>query len=398
MKSYSLSELLSVVQLALRGAFPNSYWVRAEISSLSAKPSSHCYLELAESESSEDLLQARTANNAQPQFKAKIKANCWRSTWQQVSLAFEHAVGMPLKVGMQVLAEVSVDFHPVYGLSLTIQDIDPSYSLGALAKQKEATLKRLTDEGVIDLQKSLRIPTLPQRLAVISASTAAGYEDFQNQLLHNAAGYAFRTTLFAATMQGDTAAASIISALDAIYSREQEFDAVVIIRGGGATTDLSAFDNYDLAFYCANFPLPIIAGIGHTRDVSVVDRVSFFSVKTPTAAAEYFIQRIAEQDEMLQLLSERLRQTAAFTRTLAAKLDQQQMRIRLLFQQRLQKQIHELDIAEKTIELHSPERIFRMGYSLTTSGGRIIRHAEELKIGQRITTILGSGKVDSIVE
>ena len=129
MKSYSLSELLSVVQLALRGAFPNSYWVRAEISSLSAKPSSHCYLELAESESSEDQPQARAANNAQPQFKAKIKANCWRSTWQQVSLAFEHAVGMPLKVGMQVLAEVSVDFHPVYGLSLTIQDIDPSYSL-----------------------------------------------------------------------------------------------------------------------------------------------------------------------------------------------------------------------------------------------------------------------------
>ena len=274
MKSYTLSELLTVVQLALRGAFPNSYWVRAEISSLSVKPGSHCYLELAESEQPADQSFARTSNNAHPQFKAKIKANCWRSTWQQVSLAFERSVGMPLKVGMQVLAEVTVDFHPVYGLSLTIQDIDPSYSLGALAQQKEATLKRLADEGVIDMQKSLRMPLLPKRLAVISAATAAGYEDFQNQLLHNAAGYAFRTTLFAATMQGDTAAASIISALDAIYSRELEFDAVVIIRGGGATTDLSAFDTYELAFHCANFPLPMISGTGHTPYGPVVDRVA----------------------------------------------------------------------------------------------------------------------------
>jgi len=199
-------------------------------------------------------------------------------------------------------------------------------------------------------------------------------------------------------MQGDTAAASIIAALDAIYEREQEFDAVVIIRGGGAVTDLSCFDQYGLAAYCAQFPLPIIAGIGHTRDVSIVDRVAYASVKTPTAAAELFIGIMSEQDAELQQLADRLSQTANRQIVLRRQLlDQTEMRIRLLIGQRLQKQSGTLDLIEKTVQLHSPERIFRMGYSLTTKDGRPVRHVAELQEGDRITTLLADGHVESVV-
>lgn len=391
MQSFSLSEFLAAVQQSVRYAFPDSYWVRAEISSLSARPNGHCYMELAES--------AANGGGAYGQeYAAKIKANCWRNIWASVSKDFEEAVGQPLKVGMQVLAEVTVDFHPIYGMSLTLQAIDPSFTLGDLARQKAEALRRLEEEGIIDMQKSLRLPTLPKRLAVVSAPTAAGYQDFCDQLQNNPAGYAFRTTLFPAVMQGDTAAASIIAALDAIYEREQEFDAVVIIRGGGAVTDLSCFDQYGLAAYCAQFPLPIIAGIGHTRDVSIVDRVAYASVKTPTAAAELFIGIMSEQDAELQQLADRLSQTANRQIVLRRQLlDQTEMRIRLLISQRLQKQSGTLDLIEKTVQLHSPERIFRMGYSLTTKDGRPVRHAAELQEGDRITTLLADGHVESVV-
>lgn len=398
MQSYSLAEFLATVQLAVRTSFPETYWVRAEISSLSARPNGHCYMELAEGAAANAAFKTAGSTYGQ-EYAAKIKANCWRNIWAAVSEDFQNVVGQPLTVGMQVLAEVSVDFHPVYGMSLTVLQIDPSFTIGELARQKAAALRKLEEEGIIDMQKSLSLPLLPKRLAVISAATAAGYQDFENQLLNDARGYAFHTTLFPATMQGDTAAASIISALEKIYAREQEFDAVVIIRGGGATTDLSCFDQYELAACCAQFPLPIIAGIGHTRDVSLVDRVAFESVKTPTAAAEFFIDRMAEQDELLQDLAERLRQTASRQIQLRRQaLDASEMRFRLLLSQRLQKQHNTLDIIEKTIQFHSPERIFRMGYSLTVSDGRIVRSAESLKPGDKLTTILADGQVTSVVE
>lgn len=394
MQSYSLSEFLAAVQLSVRASFPESYWVRAEISSLSAKPNSHCYMELAEGNNG-------STRGFGQEYAAKIKANCWRNIWQQVSRQFEQAVGQPLRVGMQVLAEVDVDFHPVYGLSLTIRQIDPSFTIGDLARQKAEALRKLEEEGIIDMQQSLRLPLLPKRLAVISAPTAAGWQDFDNQLKANAQGYAFSTTLFPATMQGDTAAASIISALERVFEAAENgqlFDAVVIIRGGGATTDLSCFDQYELAACCAQFPLPIIAGIGHTRDVSLVDCVAFRSVKTPTAAAEFFISRMAEQDEMLQELAERLRASGDRQITLRRqRLDQTEMRLRMLFMQRLQKQHNALDIIDKTIQLHSPARIFRMGYSLTTCNGRIVRSATQLKPGDKLTTAFADGKTESVV-
>lgn len=396
MQSYSLSELLGALQVVVRGAFSETYWVRAEISSLSAKPNSHCYMELAESAGA---AQGGLKSAYGQEYAAKIKANCWRNVWVQVCRKFEDAVGQPLKVGMQVLAEVTVDFHPVYGMSLTVQQIDPSFTLGDLARQKAEALRKLEEEGIIDMQKELTLPLLPKRLAVISAATAAGYQDFDNQLKNNAQGYAFRTRLYPATMQGDTAAASIISALREIYKDEREYDAVVIIRGGGATTDLSCFDQYELAAHCAQFPLPIIAGIGHTRDVSLVDRVAYASVKTPTAAAELLISKMAEQDDALQALAERLRQTATHQIQIRRQLlDQTEMRIRLLTGQRLQKQLNTLDLLEKTIELHSPERIFRMGYSLTMKDGKVVRSAAGLKPGDRLTTAFADGQIASIVD
>lgn len=382
--SYSLSELLAAVHDVLCETFSSRVWVRAEVSSLSARPGSHCYMEFAEK--GED----------RQQFAAKVRANCWRNDWIPISALFEAVTGMELSVGMQVLAEVSVDFHEVYGLSLTVHRIDPTYTLGDLARQKEETLRRLREEGVFDMQQSLSLPTLPHSLAVISSGSAAGYQDFCHQLQNNAYGFRFETTLFEAVMQGDSAPASIVSALQEVF--QHPFDAVVIIRGGGATTDLSCFDNYELASHCAQFPLPIIAGIGHTRDVSIVDQVAFASFKTPTAVAEFFISLLADQLTLLDDLSIRLSRTAdqqvLLRRTAVERL---QMRLQLAFQNRLQAQLSQLDLMEKTITLHSPEWILQKGYTITTVNGSVVRFPTQLSSGDRIRTEFASGSVDSIV-
>lgn len=366
--TFSLSELLTRIRVAVRDSFPAYYWVRAEVSSLSARPGSHCYLELAE----------KGADNQQ--FAAKVRANCWRSDWGRVSEEFESITGQPLRLGMQVLAEVSVDLHPVFGLSLVVHNIDPTFTLGDLARQKEEALQRLREEGVLEMQKELSLPTLPRRLAIVSAASAAGYQDFVHQLQHNAFGFRFEVTLFEAVMQGDTAAASIVTALQDIHNdlllHPAAYDAVVMIRGGGASTDLSCFDRYELAAHCAQFPLPIIAGIGHTRDVSLVDEVAFMSVKTPTAAAEFFVNIMLQQLKQVEALGQRLARTA-----------DRQLSIRRM----------RLDLIEKTIEIHSPERIFRKGYSLTTVDGKVVRDASLLSKGQQIHTEFASGGADSVV-
>lgn len=388
--SYSLSELLTRIRVAVRDSFPLTYWVRAEVSSLSARPGSHCYMELAE----------KGADNQQ--FAAKVKANCWRSEWARVSATFEAIAGQPLKLGMQVLAEVSVEIHPVYGLSLVVHNIDPTFTLGDLARQKEEALKRLQEEGVADMQKALQLPTIPRRLAIVSAGSAAGYQDFVHQLTNNTFGFRFEVTLFEAIMQGDNAAASIIAALgDIMYDLMRHpglYDAVVMIRGGGASTDLSCFDQYELAAHCAQFPLPIIAGIGHTRDVSLVDHVAFMSVKTPTAAAEFFLGLMLNQSSILDDLAQRLLRTADKQIQLRRnRLAQCEMRFEVAFRARLQEQQNALSLIEKTIALHSPERIFRKGYSLTTLNGRPVRSAAELHSGDVIRTELASGAIESAV-
>ena len=384
MKQYSLSELCSWIQEAVATDLPDRYWVRAEIASMSVR--GHCYMELVEK-----------AENGT--LAAKVRATCWSNVYGLLSAYFQQETGQTLHMGLQVLLQVSVEFHAVYGLSLNIWNIDPTYTMGDLAKQRQATIRQLTEDGVMELQRALELPSLVRRVAVVSSADAAGYGDFCDQLQHNRFGFKFHTQLYPAVMQGDTAARSIVQSLSAIAEQEEEWDLVVIIRGGGATTDLQCFDDYVLASHCAQFPLPIVAGIGHTRDVSVVDMVVHTSVKTPTAAAEWLIERVAEQVERvngLLLRLQRATQVAVMKEKNRLLLFQQRMHSatqRLLAQER-----SKLAIWQKTIELHSPERIFKMGYSLTTVNGKVVRNQEDIKEGDVLTTYLEDGVVESVVK
>ena len=384
MKQYSLSELCAEIQEVVENDLLERYWVCAEIASLSAR--GHCYMELVE----------KAEYNM---LAAKVRATCWSNVYSLLSAYFIQETGQALRVGMQVLVEASVTFHPVYGLSLNIWNIDPTYTQGDLAKQRQATIRRLTEEGVIDLQKELTIPTLPRRIAIISAADAAGYGDFCDQLQNNRFGYRFETALFAATMQGDHAPKSIIAALSKIASEEEKWDVVVIIRGGGATTDLGCFDDYELASHCAQFPLPILSGIGHTRDMSIVDMVAHTSVKTPTAAAEWLIERVAQQVEVLNQLVVRLQRATQHAVTQEYnKLQGYLQRMSYSAQTRVIKEQNRLQMWAKTIELHSPERIFKMGYSLTILNGRPVLTMEDVKEGDILKTYVQDGVIASRVD
>lgn len=384
MKQYSLSELCQNIEEVLAEEFASTYWVRAEVASLSVR--GHCYMELVE--------KASTKNIA-----AKVRATCWQQIYGILSPYFEAETGQKLSVGMQVLLEVEVSFHAVYGLSLNIVGIDPTFTLGDMARQRQETIQRLKDDGVMDMQSSLEIPSLPRRIAVISSADAAGYGDFCHQLENNSGGVQFRTQLFAAIMQGEQSAKSIIQSLQQIADEIDKWDIVVIVRGGGASTDLRNFDDYELASHCAQFPLPIIAGIGHTRDISIVDMVVHSSVKTPTAAAEWLINAMQQQADRIAELYTRLQRAIQHT------INQQHIRIEQL-QQALQftskKHLYQLrsqlEMWQKTIELHSPERIYRMGYSLTTVDGKVVKSIHDVKAGQQLQTHTADGTITSVVE
>jgi len=384
MKQYSLLELCGWIQDVVGNDMPDRYWVRAEIASMSVR--GHCYMELVE----------KSENGI---LAAKMRATCWSNVYALLSAYFAQETGQSLHVGLQVLLEVSVEYHAVYGLSLNVWSIDPTYTLGDLAKQRQATIRQLTEDGVMELQRALEVPSLPRRVAVISSADAAGYGDFCDQLKHNRFGFAFVTQLYPAVVQGDTAARSIINALGAIAAQEEEWDVVVIIRGGGASTDLSCFDDYMLASHCAQFPLPIVAGIGHTRDVSVVDMVVHTSVKTPTAAAEWLVERVAEQVERVGGLQLRLE------RAVQGAVNKEKNRL-VVYHQRMMSAVYQvlarekgkLNLWQKTVELHSPERIYRMGYSLTTVNGKVVRGAQDVAKGDMIETHLRDGVIQSEVK
>ena len=384
MEKYSLKELCDWIQEIVENDLPNRYWVCAEIASMSVR--GHCYMELVE----------KAENGV---LAAKVRATCWSNVYHLLSAYFLQETGQSLHTGLQVMLEVSVEYHAVYGLSLNVWNIDPTYTLGDLAKQRQATIQQLTEDGVMDLQKALQIPSLPRRVAVISSADAAGYGDFCDQLKHNRFGFKFHVQLYPAVVQGDTAARSVVQALNSIAALEEEWDVVIIIRGGGASTDMSCFDDYNLASHCAQFPLPIIAGIGHTRDVSVVDMVVHTSVKTPTAAAEWLIERVAEQVERvgsLMLRLQRATQNAASREKNRLLLYEQQ-----IFNAVRGKAVRErgkLDLWMKTIELHSPERIFKMGYSLTMVNGKMVRSQSEVNEGDMLETHLHDGVIQSVVK
>lgn len=384
MKQYSLSELCDCIDDALTTELNSTYWVRAEIASLSVR--GHCYMEVVEK-----------ANNHS--IAAKMRATCWQHTYNLLAPYFEAETGQALSVGMQVLLEVEVSFHAVYGMSLNIVGIDPRFTIGDLAKQRQATIQQLKNDGVMDMQRNLPLPSLLKRIAVISSNDAAGYGDFCHQLKNNNNGLHFYVQLFPALMQGEQSPASIIQSLQQIADDMNSWDLVVIVRGGGATTDLRNFDNYELASHCAQFPLPIIAGIGHTRDISIVDMVVHTSVKTPTAAAEWIVGRMVVQAERINELNERLKNAVKQS------IFRQQQRLgnllqslRFITQQRLYKQRTQLDVWQKTIQIHSPERIYRMGYSLTTMNGKVVKSIHDVKKGQYIQTHTADGTIESIVD
>lgn len=358
-KHYKLSEVCSIVEDVITME-TETYWVQAEIASISVR-GGHCYLDLVEKSVSG--------------IVAKMRATIWANVYALLRPYFHEETGTDLQVGMQVLVEATVDFHAVYGLSLNITNIDPTYTIGDLAKQRQETIAKLLAEGVMDMNKSLALPTIVRRIAVISSESAAGYGDFRHQLEDG--GYRFETTLFPAIMQGEHAPKSIIAALDTIANQEEEWDVVVIIRGGGATTDLTCFDDYNLCNHCAQFPLPIITGIGHTKDVSVLDMVSFAPLKTPTAVAQYFVDGRLTQAQRLRDLEQRLRRIAE----------------NILLVRR-----HKIELLTQRLAMCSPERIYKMGYSLVTAGSKVIRSAADLQAGERITTHFLDGEKEAIVQ
>lgn len=276
----SLYELNGLVRGVLSNTFTERFWMRAETSDVRTNQSGHCYLEFIE----------KDENNRN--IIARARGSIWSNVYRLLRAYFESETGQMFASGLKVLVQVSVEFHELYGYSLNVHNIDPSYTLGDQARRRAAIIRQLEEEGVLTLNKELELPPVANRIAVISSPTAAGYEDFCNQLDNNADGFVFYARLFPAVMQGGRTEESIISALDSIYDHVDKFDAVVIIRGGGATSDLSSFDSYLLAANCAQFPLPVITGIGHERDDTVVDLVAHTRAKTPTAVAEFLIRRM----------------------------------------------------------------------------------------------------------
>lgn len=358
-KHYKLSEVCGIVEEIVTME-TETYWVQAEIASVSVR-GGHCYLELVE--------------KSLRGIEAKMRATIWANVYTLLRPYFHEETGMDLQAGMQVLVETTVEFHAVYGLSLNISNIDPTYTIGDLAKQRQATIAELIAEGVMDMNKSLSLPTIVRRIAVISSEMAAGYGDFLHQLEEG--GYLFMTALFPAIMQGENAAKSIIAALETIATQEEDWDAVVIIRGGGATTDLTCFDDYDLCSHCAQFPLPVITGIGHTKDVSVLDLVAFAPLKTPTAVAQYFVDGRLMQKQRLQDLQQRLQRIAE----------------NILLVRR-----HKIELLTQRLAMCSPERIYKMGYSLITKDGKVMRSVKDLQKGETITTHLIDGEKRAVIQ
>lgn len=408
MEALSLLELNALVRRSLEQCLPDEYWVQAELSDVRTNSTGHCYLEF---------IQKDPRNNG---LVAKARGTIWANIYRMLKPYFEEATGQAFVSGIKVLVQVSVSFHELYGYSLTVQDIDPTYTLGDMARRRREILKQLEEDGVLTLNKELEMPTLPQRIAVISSPTAAGYGDFCHQLKQNPRGFYFYTELFPALMQGDRVEESVLSALDVILNRQHEFDAVVIIRGGGATSDLSGFDTYLLAAACAQFPLPVITGIGHERDDTVLDSVAHTRVKTPTAAAEYLINcmelaadeldilatrlhdsvfsRLAEEHRRLNTYRNRIPSTVvrrisdAKLALLTAQRDISQTAINSLSRQR-----HQLELFKQRLADASPEKMLARGYSITLKDGRVVKDTALLNENDEILTRFYRGEVSSIV-
>ena len=407
-QALTLFELNALVKRSITTCLPDAFWMQAELSDVRSN-GGHCYLEFVQKDT--------RSNN----LIAKARGVIWSNVFRLLKPYFEEQTGQPFISGIKVMVKVTVEFHELYGYSLTVRDIDPSYTLGDLANRRREILKQLAEEGVLTLNKELEMPILPQRIAVISSATAAGYGDFCNQLMNNTQGYQFYPKLFPAIMQGEHVEESIIAALNDINKHLEHWDVVVIIRGGGATSDLSGFDTYALAENCAQFPLPILTGIGHERDDTVIDSVAHTRVKTPTAAAEFLIGcldstamqleewttqlvnhtigRMDKEKMRLQRLTEMIPlQTKMTLQREQYKLNEWSKRMQMLLEARMLKENHRLQLIEKQVQAASPERLLKRGYSITLCRGKAVTDATQVKDGDELTTWLAKGKVISTVK
>ena len=407
-RHFSLQQLNLLVRDAINSCLSGVYWLETEIAQINENRG-HCYLEFIQKEQGYNTPVARA------------QAKCWRNTWGSIKPYFEHTTGQTLKAGMKVLVLVHPDFHEAFGFSWIVDDIDPRFTLGDMARRRQEIIKILKEEGVFDLNRELPLPLFTQRIAVISSSTAAGYGDFSRQLSDNTYGFRFTTTLFEATMQGEGVENSIIAALNAINADIESYDCVVIIRGGGATSDMSGFDSLALAENVANFPIPIITGIGHDRDECILDMVSHTRVKTPTAAAAFLIERLATVSDRIDSAAERIasyvqqRMTAEKNRLTRAseripilfslvktkqdsKLERLNQAMLHSIRLKLDKQGMALDMLSQRASSLDPALLLKRGYSITTlADGHALRSPSQVKPGDVITTRLASGSVTSII-
>lgn len=404
--TYSLFDLQSLLKSVITGAFADLYWVIAEIAEYKCNQRGHCYLELVEKKDDRTIAQA--------------KGNIWAYEYRKIIQKFEAATGEPLRAGMKMLLLVGVNYHEVYGLSLNIRDIDPSYTMGEMALKKREVIARLAKEGLLDRNKSLPLPLVPLRIAVVSSPTAAGYGDFSGHLDRNPYGYRFSHRLFPALMQGQDAVPSIIAAMEKVRLSGTPYDMVALVRGGGSAADLSCFDAYELAAEIAGFPLPVISGIGHEKDDSVADLVSHTRMKTPTAVAEFIISGVKTFEETLTGIG---RKILSLTGDL---LRDQNYRIRAISQRLahlpgrlIESQVYELALRERDIRsrcrevllradatlqkigqavrLLDPGNVLRRGFSITRHRGAVVRDASRLGAGDVITTQLHLGEVTSTI-
>ena len=407
-KHITLLELNRLVREVIESEMPHEYWVEAELSEC-RESRGHCYMELIE----------KDEHSATP--IAKASAKCWAQKWMLVRPYFERTTGQRLAAGMKVLLKVYPQFHEAFGFSWIVTDIDPTYTMGDMARKRQEIIRQLKEEGVFELQKELELPVFSQRIAVISSETAAGYGDFCNQLSDNPYGFQFRTWLFPAIMQGESTGQSIIAALEKIYTIINQFDCVVIIRGGGATSDMSGFDTLELAENVANFPIPIITGIGHERDESILDMVSHMRVKTPTAAAALLIdhlkivldtinnsqnsitrsvqQKLSTLNAQLLTVSEAIPRLFSIVKTRhEARLDAFGQKIPMLIERRLTNTCHQLEILEEKVKSLDPQLLLKRGYSITLHNGKAVRDPRQLRQGDEIETRLEKGTLKSIIK
>jgi len=428
MEHFSLFELNKIIGEVLSRNLEPSYWVIAEIGEIRQHQNGHCYLELVEKDDN--------------QIKAKSRATIWAYTYRNLSGWFEAITGQSLKPGMKILCNATVQFHEVYGFSLNIKDIDAQYTLGERAKKRQEIITQLMEDGVYDLNKELPLPVISQNIAVISSASAAGYGDFVDQLNNNGFGYHFNTELFNSTMQGDKAEASIIASMLTIFDRIGDFDLLVIIRGGGASVDLDCFDSYEMASHIAQFPIPVITGIGHERDETIADLVAHTKMKTPTAVAEFIISGAQFFESLLDdqftkitnklevaIEEERValdQRSNRFQRGTQLLLNEQRLTLnsishQLLYSKQNRIKFHEQQLdgfrqqlaknpfknidheyaalihMQRELDIIDPKNVLKRGYSLTLVNGKNINKVKDLKKDTKITTITRHLELESSI-